>query len=289
MPVETPVRNPAELFTAMMRGAASDANGAFRRRPVAHIRSAPEVRTISMADIRQALKGAVSDFAAARDDVLFVAVIYPIAGLVLAQFAFRYDLLPLIFPLVSGFALVGPLAAVGMYEISRRRERGEQVSWTAAFEVFRSPALNSIMGLGAILLGLFLLWMGAAYLIWWYTLGPTPPHSAGAFVRETLGTSAGWSMIVIGFAVGFVFAVAAFALSVVSLPLMIDRHVDLDVAIGTSVRAVRSNVGPMAAWGLIVAAALVLGSIPALVGLIFVLPVLGHATWRLYRRLVTPV
>ena len=289
MPAQTPVRNPAELFTALVQGAASDADGAFRRRPAAHDRTAPMVRKISTADIGEALRGGVADFAAAREDVLFIALIYPIAGLVLAQFAFRYDLLPLVFPLVAGFALVGPLAAVGMYEISRRRERGEEVNWTAAFQVLRSPAIGSVAALGVVLFALFLLWMGAAYLIWLNTLGPTPPASPGAFVREVLGAPAGWTMVVIGFAVGFVFAVIAFALSVVSLPLMLDRDVDLDVAISTSLRAVRANPGPMAVWGVVVAAALALGSIPALIGLIFVMPVLGHATWRLYRKLVAPV
>jgi uncharacterized membrane protein len=282
------VENPFEYVIERLSWIASDlGRAATRPRPHgAHAR--PAVRRIGVADLRAALREGVEDFGAARDDVLFIAVIYPLAGLVLAALAFRYELMPLIFPLVSGFALIGPLAAVGLYEVSRRREAGEDVNWTAAWGALRSPAIGSILGLGSILLLLFFAWMAAAYGLYAATLGPQPPASIPGFLREVFGTAAGWTMIVAGCAAGFVFAAVALAISVVSFPLLLDRDGGMGEAIGTSLRAVAANPGTLGLWGLIVAAALVLGSIPALVGLIVVMPVLGHATWRLYRKVIAP-
>ena len=218
--------------------------------------------------------------------MLFLGVIYAVAGLVMARFAFGMDLLPLLFPLASGFALVGPLAAVGLYELSRRREQGAQVSWVNAFDVFRAPAIGAIAVLGAGLVAIFLLWILAAWVIFQTIMGPQIPAGIGDFLSAVFTTAAGHKLMIVGVGVGFLFAVFAMAVSVVSFPLLLDHDVGLDTAVKTSVRAVIVNPVPMAVWGLIVAAGLVLGSIPALIGLVLVVPILGHATWHLYRRIV---
>lgn len=245
-----------------------------------------EVGKITIEDLWYVLARGVKDLGAYRTDVIFICAIYPIAGVVLAVLASGQNMLPLIFPLVSGFALIGPVAAVGLYEISRRREAGEEVGLSNMFGVVHAPAFSSILALGVVLLALFFLWIGAAYLIFLATLGPEPPASLGAFVDAVFTTGAGWAMIIVGCGVGFLFAVAALAISVVSFPMLLDRNVSVQVAIKTSIRAVAANPRTMAVWGLIVTGGLVLGSIPALVGLIIVLPLLGHATWHLYRRVV---
>jgi uncharacterized membrane protein len=283
------IRNPAEWSVDQL-GAANEALGraghALRRPAESRDAPLPAVRRIGLADLKDVLARGLADFAAYRSDVLFICIIYPLAGLVLAALAFGYDMLPLLFPLASGFALIGPVAAVGLYEMSRRREQGVEITWADAFGVVRAPAFGAILVLGLVLLAIFLLWLAAAQAIYLVTLGPEPPVSFGTFLRDVFTTPAGWAMIVFGVGVGFLFAVLVLTISVVSFPLLLDRGGGLYTAVATSVCAVLENPGPMAAWGLIVAGGLVLGSLPALLGLIFVMPVLGHATWHLYRKLV---
>jgi uncharacterized membrane protein len=287
MASENHIENPFEFVLEKLSGAASDASRVSLPDRTRHAAQAkPVIRRIEAADLWDALRKGADDLGATRDDILFIGLIYPLAGLVLARLAFSLDLLPLLFPLASGFALIGPVAAIGLYELSRRREQGQSVRWGDAFGVLRSPGLVSIVGLGAVLLVLFLVWLGVAYEIYLATLGATPPQTIGAFERSVFQTAGGWSLIAAGMGVGFLFAVAAFAISVVSFPLLLDRDVGMWQAVGASLRAIRANPGPMALWGLIVAGALVLGSAPALVGLIFVVPLLGHASWHLYRKLV---
>jgi uncharacterized membrane protein len=246
----------------------------------------PTVRRISVADLRDALARGLADFEANRTDVIFLCVIYPAIGLILGRLASGYGLLPLLFPLASGFALVGPFAAVGLNELSRRREQGDEVRWVDAFGLLRSPSIGSIMLLGLMLIGLFLLWLVAAQIIYVVTLGPQAPTSVGSFLHDVFATSAGWMMIVVGIGVGFLFALLVLAVSVVSFPLLLDRNAGIGTAVSTSLRAVVSNPGVMALWGIVVAFGLVLGSLPLFTGLVVVLPVLGHATWHLYRRVV---
>ena len=246
----------------------------------------PAVRRIGLGDLWNALARGVADFEANRTDVIFLCVIYPVIGLVLGRLASGHGLLPLLFPLASGFALVGPFAAVGLNEISRRREDSSDVRWVHAFGVLRAPSIGSIMLLGLMLIALFLLWLVVAQIIYVVTLGPMPPVSVSSFASDVFTTSAGWTMIVVGIGVGFLFALLALAVSVVSFPLLLDRNVGIGNAVSTSMRAVATNPGVMALWGLIVACGLVLGSLPFFVGLVVVLPVLGHATWHLYRSVV---
>ena len=284
MATQNHIRNPFEMVVEQFSWVVSEtadisAPARLDSRPLA-------IRRITARDLWDALREGFSDFVASRDDVLFVGLVYPIAGLLLAGLALDRNMLPLVFPLVSGFALIGPLAAVGLYEISRRRDAGREVTWLDAFGVLRSPALPSILAVGLVLMAVFLLWLAAAWEIWLLTLGPAKPASLGAFLHGVLFTPPGWAMIAIGIGVGFLFAVLAFVLSVVSIPLLLDRNVGVARAIAVSVRAAAANPGTMALWGLIVAVALAGGSLPALAGLIIVVPVLGHATWRLYRKVV---
>ena len=246
----------------------------------------PVVRRIGPADLKAALKEGIDDFRAMPTHAFFIALIYPVLGLFLARLTFGYDVLPLLFPLMSGFALIGPFAAIGLYELSRRREQGEDFSWTRAGEVLRSPAIGSIVALGVLLMVVFLFWLMTAQALYRATFGSQAPQSIALFVREVLTTGPGWTLIVLGNLTGLAFSAVVLAISVVSFPLLLDRNVSAAAAVQTSIRAVAANPGTMALWGLTVAGLLVVGFIPLFFGLAVVLPVLGHATWHLYRRVV---
>ena len=256
--------------------------------PAEPTRDLPVVRTIGLADLKDALAKGLDDFRAMPTHVIFLSVIYPIVGIALGAATFGYDVVPLLFPLAAGFALIGPLAAIGLYELSRRRELGLDTSWKHAFDIIHSPSIWGIAALGVLLLVLFAVWLAVAQAIYVAAFGIDEQVSPIAFARKVLATPQGYRLIVVGNAVGFLFAVVAFALSVVSFPLLLDRHVGVAAAIVTSVRAVLKNPVTMAVWGLLVATALAIGSLPFFIGLAVVMPVLGHATWHLYRKVVEP-
>jgi len=248
----------------------------------------PTIRRIGPADLFDALARGWEDFAATPSHGLFLCIIYPAIGIAIAGLTLGFAILPLLFPLAAGFALIGPLAALGLYELSRRREAGVSASAADALDVLRSPSLGPILALGALLMILFVTWIATARGIYVANFGYATPASFAQFAHDVLFTRAGWTLIVVGNLVGFLFAVVALAISVVSFPLLLDRDVGAAVALLTSVRVVLANPLTMALWGLIVAALLVIGSLPMFIGLAVTLPLLGHATWHVYRKAVEP-
>jgi uncharacterized membrane protein len=246
----------------------------------------PRVRTIAPHDLVDALRKGIDDFIAMPTHALFISLIYPIAGLIIGISIAGANLLWLIYPLATGFALVGPIAAIGLYELSRRRERGLPTDWSHAFDLLRADSFRSIAALGLVLFVLFAIWIMTAQTIYWTYFGYAVPESIDSFTRQVLTTEAGHRMILVGNAVGFLFALVAFVISVVAFPLLIDRHIGATAAAATSIKAVLRNPITMALWGFIIAVLLLLGSLPFFVGLAVVIPVLGHATWHLYRKVV---
>ena len=256
--------------------------------PAKDTASLPVIRKISISDLHDALRLGWEDFKAVPSHALILCVIYPVLGLLLARAVFGYSVLPLLFPLAAGFALLGPFAALGLYELSRRRERGERPSAWDALDVLRSPSFGAMLGLGTLLLALFVTWVATAQAIYVAVFGYEAAAEIPDFVRRVLTTSQGWWLIVVGCGVGFLFAVVALCISVVSFPMMLDRHVGAGEAMVTSLRVAAKNPVTIAAWGFIVAALLVAGSLPFFQGLTIVIPLLGHATWHLYRKAVAP-
>ncbi|AZO30736.1 MULTISPECIES: DUF2189 domain-containing protein [Mesorhizobium] len=248
----------------------------------------PTVRHITTSDLWDALRLGAEDFWAKPSHYVFLCLIYPIVGLILTQWSSGSNAIQLVYPLMSGFALIGPFAAIGLYEISRRRELGMSSRWHHALDVRHSPALPSIAVIGVLLFALFLLWLFTAQSIYTGLFGAGPPASVGTFLRDVLTTGRGWTLILLGNAAGFVFAVIVLATTVIAFPLLLDRDVGAVSAIETSARAVMANPLQMALWGLTVAVLLVIGSIPLFAGLAVVMPILGHATWHLYRKVVEP-
>jgi uncharacterized membrane protein len=254
--------------------------------PLVDVGATPKVNSITLSDLRDALQRGWEDFKAVPSHAIMLCLIYPVIGIVLARSVLGYSLLPLLFPLAAGFALLGPFAAIGLYELSRRREAGEEASASHAFDVTRSPSFGGMLTLGLALLVLFLVWIATAQSIYVATFGHEPATEIPGFITQVLTTPRGWQLIVTGCGVGFLFALVALCISAVSFPLMLDRHTGVIDAITISLRVVARNPVTMAMWGLIVAALLVAGSLPVFLGLAVVIPVLGHATWHLYRRAV---
>ena len=246
------------------------------------------IRKIGLSDLHDALRLGWEDFKAVPSHAIILCVIYPVLGLVLFRMVLGYSVLPLLFPLAAGFTLIGPFAALGLYELSRRRERGEEAAAWDAIHVLRAPSFGAMLELGVLLFVLFGTWIAAADAIYIATFGHAPASTIPDFATRVLTTPEGWSLIIVGCGVGFLFALAVLCVSVISFPIMLDRHTGAGEAIATSIRAVLRNPVPMAVWGLIVAVLLVLGSLPAFLGLAVVIPLLGHATWHLYRQVIVP-
>lgn len=282
------IGNPLSWTAQALRGAASHVTHSAERigGDPDETPSSIEICDLTVADLRDALRLGMEDFGAARADVIMLAAIYPVIGLILVSAGLNMALLPLIFPALAGFALLGPLAAVGLYEMSRLREAGEAPRWGAALALVGQPRFSALLVLGLLHVALFGAWLAVAWLIWVLTLGPVPPESIPAFLTAIFTTGAGWAMLILGVAAGFCFAVVVLATSVVSFPMLLDHNVGVPRAIWTSVAVARRNPRVIATWGLIVAGALVLGTVPLLIGLVVALPLLGHATWHLYRRAV---
>ncbi len=246
----------------------------------------PIIRKIGVADLKDALAGGFADFNAMPTHLLFLCIIYPIVTLIAARIYAGYEALPLVFPLLAGYTMIGPLVATGMYELSRRREQGLDTSRMRAFDVLRSPSILAIATLGAGLMVVYFAWLGAAWAIYVLTFGSETPTSILGFVDQVFTTSAGWTLIIVGSGVGFLFATVAFTLSVVSFPMLLDRDVGIVMAVQTSIRAVLANPITMGIWGFIIAGTLFIGALPVFVGLAVALPVIGHAAWHLYRKVV---
>jgi len=250
----------------------------------------PTIRRISTSDLFYALARGYDDFAAFPSHAVFLCVIYPLLGIFLIGLTLGNSLwlLPLAVPIAAGFALVGPIAAIGLYELSRRREAGLDSSPAHVFDVLHSPSLGAIITLSVLLMAIYLIWLVVAYAIYVVIFGYLAPTSIEQFISDWLTTPRGWTLILVLWGIGFLFAALVLSISAISFPLLLDRDVGAAVAMQTSLRVMAANPLPMALWGLIVAALLAVGSIPFFVGLTVVLPVLGHATWHLYRRTVEP-
>ncbi len=256
--------------------------------PIKPALALPVIRSLTYADVGEALAKGVDDFRAMPTHVVFLCLIYPIVGLLLGRLTFGYDLFALLYPIAMGFALLGPFLGIGLYELSRRRELGLDISWHHAFDVLRSPSLPSILLLGGYLLLIFLIWIAVAHALYVTTFGYETPKSIVAFLEQVLTTAKGHYLIIVGNLIGLAFAVIVYSLTVVSFSLLLDRRLSAAAAMLTSVRTVFKNPAPTALWGLIIAVGLALGSIPLFFGLAIVMPILGHASWHLYRKAIEP-
>lgn len=256
------------------------------RNTKANRKSRIKVRQITNQDLRFSLKAGYADFLAMRGDLLFAGLLYVLVGALAAVVATSGNLLPFLFPVVAGVGFLGPVAAVGFYELARRREDGLESGWTHFLDVQKRPSADDIGIVAGMLLAIFALWLFTAGILWAILFGVAAPTSIAEFLAMIFTTPRGWMLILLGSAAGAIFGWLVMATSVVAMPMLVDREISVSEAVRTSWRAVQANRDEMLRWGMIVTALLVLGTIPLFIGLAFVLPWLGYSTWHLYTRLV---
>jgi uncharacterized membrane protein len=256
------------------------------RSPASIRRQRIPVRTIGDGDLRFALRAGWEDFQDMRGDIFFAGLIYTVLGLAAVAMTASNSFIPFFLPVVAGVGLLGPLSAIGFYELARRREDGKDVHWFNFVDVRKRPSADDMAVVGFVLVIVFALWLMAAGLLYIAAFGWGAPTSINGFLASVFTTPQGWGLILGGAIVGAMFGWIVLALSVASLPMLVDCDVSAAEAVSASWRAANANKGAMVRWGLTVTALLVIGSIPLFVGLAFVLPWLGYATWHLYTRLI---
>src|SRR5690349_5258247 len=244
------------------------------------------VRTITDDDLRFSLRQGYEDFGDLRGDLIFAGLIYTIIGLAAVVMTTSRPLMPFFYPVVAGVALLGPVAAVGFYELARRRESGQEVHWFNFRDVRKRPTVDDMGMVAGLLLVIFVAWLLAAGALYALLFGWATPTSIGGFLSAVFTTPRGWALIIGGAVVGAIFGWFVLALSVASLPMLVDCDVSAAEAVSTSWRAAHANKSEMIRWGITVTVLLAVGSLPLFVGLAFVLPWLGYSTWHLYTRLI---
>ena len=245
------------------------------------------VRHISNEDLRFALRQGFEDFRTFRGDILLAGLVYTLIGIAAVVMTTSAPLMPFFLPVVAGVGLLGPIAAVGFYELADRREEGDRdLHWYNFLDVRKRSTVDDMGIVAGLLLAIFFAWLLAAGILYALLFGWTAPATIPDFLAMVFGTARGWALIVGGLVVGAIFGWIVLGLSVASLPMLVDCDVSASDAVSASWRAAHANKGEMVRWGLIVLGLLVLGSIPLFVGLAFVLPWLGYSTWHLYTRLI---
>lgn len=251
-------------------------------------RKDPVVRRIAVADVAEALGQGLRDFQALPRFGLAFGALYALGGIVIVVSVVRLGMSYLAYPVAAGFALIGPFVAAGLYEVSRQREAGQTPTFRGLWAAIRSR--GEIGWMAFVTLFIFVIWMYQVRLLMALFFGLNASFSTlNQFITVVLTTNEGLMFLAAGNVIGAALSLVLFSLTVVSFPLLLDREVDFVTAMITSVRAVVTSPVPMIGWAAVIVALLIISALPLFLGLLVTLPVLGHTTWHLYRRIVAPV
>ncbi|SHI06348.1 DUF2189 domain-containing protein [Marivita hallyeonensis] len=248
----------------------------------------PKVNTVTAADIAAALKAGVSDFLARPVMSGFLGLFYAVFGLLLVWSLIWFNMIWMIIPAVVGFPLVAPFAAAGLYEMSRRLQTGEQFGWSDILTVMADQRNREMGWMAFVTLFIFWVWMYQVRLWLAIILQDASFSDFDGFLNTVLYTPDGWTFLAIGTGVGAFLSAALFTVTVIAMPLLLDRETNFVSAMLTSIRVVAESPFVMLTWAAIISVTMVVSMVPAFLGLIVTLPILGHTTWHLYQRAVPP-
>ena len=246
----------------------------------------PDVAALTFADIRSALMSGLSDFARAPLYGLGIGAIFAAIGAAIVLALTVWDLPWMIYPFAIGFPLIGPFAAVGLFEVSRRLEKGEPISWSIVFSAVWRQRGRELSWMAFVMLFFFWIWMYQVRLLIALFLGRMSFATLDKFFDIILTTQQGWLFLAVGHLIGAALALLLFSITVVSIPLLMERDYDFITAMITSVKTVVASPLVMLGWGVFVTLAIIAASLPLFAGLLVILPVLGHATWHIYKQAV---
>lgn len=249
----------------------------------------PHLNKIGFADIGEALAQGINDFRQAPAFGLFFGGVFALSGLIIVASVLWLGMPWMIYPFAIGFPLIGPFAAVGLYEVSRRRERGEPLVWSEVLSVIWRQRSREFSWMAFVSLFIFWIWIYQVRLLIAIILGFKASTSLDRFFEVLVTTQEGVLFLIVGHIIGAMLALVLYSVTVVSLPFLLERSTDFITAIVTSIRAVFTSPVPMLVFGVCVTILIIVASLPLFIGFLVVLPVLGHATWHLYRRIVPPL
>ncbi|MBN9668878.1 DUF2189 domain-containing protein [Roseibium aggregatum] len=252
----------------------------------AGLRPMPRVKAIDVNDVIDAFASGLSDFLKAPAYGLAIGALFAAGGLFVVLSAAALNMSYLSYPAAAGFVLIGPFAAVGLYEVSRRLQNGEELSWSAVLGTMWAQKGKELSWMAFVVLFIQIMWMYQVRLLLALFLGFKSFASFSEFLTQVITTPEGLMFLAVGHVVGAILSLILFSLTVVSFPLLLEDDRDFITAMITSVRAVAVSPIPMIGWAFVVTALLIVAMIPAFLGLIVVLPVLGHTTWHLYKKCV---
>ncbi|MEN2494711.1 MAG: hypothetical protein TECD_00619 [Hyphomicrobiaceae bacterium hypho_1] len=245
------------------------------------------IKQVTFGDLRDVFRLGVRDFLEAPKFGLLFGAIYSFGGLLISFFVLHLGVYWMLYPFVIGFLLIGPYIAAGLYDVSRRREQGLVLKWSEVLGVVWLQRRREFAWMAFVVLFVFWLWIYKARTLVAIFFGFQGFATFNGFLESATTTTNGWLFLLVGHGIGAVLASILFCLTVTSFPLLLDRDVDFITAMLTSIRVVLNSPKVMFAWGAFVIAAILISMIPAFIGLLVTLPILGHATWHLYKRAIS--
>ncbi|NKB38387.1 MAG: DUF2189 domain-containing protein [Gammaproteobacteria bacterium] len=246
----------------------------------------PDINSLSFDDLKICLAQGFSDFRRAPQFGLFFGGIYAFGGILIVQSFIAFEKGWMIYPVMVGFPLIGPFVAVGLYDVSRRLEAGKPLVWKEILTVINMQTSRQLPYMAFVMLFIFWIWIYQVRLLIALFLGRMSFPTFESFFQAVTGTAQGWAFIGVGHIVGAGFSLLLFSLTVVSIPLILDRDVDFITGMISSVKAVLKSPIVMLSWGVFVTLSVMASFIPLFLGLLVVLPVLGHTTWHIYKKIV---